>query len=150
MEKEQIISTIKEKVGTTNLSDKTIGVYVDTHQLSEGSEPDDAYWDNATKFLQALQGQYNHDVSTRVTEQTNEKFEEFKKKYVAGLDKKQEEKGSEDESELQKQIAELLGTVNGLKEEIDNAKTQRTQKELMDKVRNGVKGKVLTMKRYSI
>jgi hypothetical protein len=42
MEKEKILSTLTEKLGTTGLSAKTIGDYLDGNLPAEGVEPDDA------------------------------------------------------------------------------------------------------------
>ena len=44
MEAEKIISTLKEQVGTTDFSDRTIGVYVENNPLAEGVEPDEEYF----------------------------------------------------------------------------------------------------------
>lgn len=73
MEKEQILSELTTRLGQTSLSSQTLMKYIDLNPLEEGSEPDDTYFNKATEFLQGLQGQYNHDVATRV--------EDFKKNY---------------------------------------------------------------------
>lgn len=73
MEKEKILSTLKEKLGKTSLSDKTIDNYVNNVLPAEGTEPDDAYFAAHVSILKSLEGQFNHDVATRV--------EDFKKNY---------------------------------------------------------------------
>lgn len=73
METEKIISTLKEKVGTTTLSDKSISDYVGKNLLPEGTEPDDAYFNKHADILKSFTGNFNHDVAARV--------EEFKKNY---------------------------------------------------------------------
>lgn len=73
METEKIISTLKEKIGTTSLSDRTISDYVGNNLLAEGTEPDDAYFDKHTNILKSLSGNFNADVAKGV--------EDFKKNY---------------------------------------------------------------------
>lgn len=89
MEAEKIISTLKEKVGTTDFSDRTIGVYVENNPLAEGVEPDEEYFKKGVTFLKSLQGQYNADFSSKL----NAKVEEFKKNYKPETLVKPETKG---------------------------------------------------------
>lgn len=63
MEKAQILSTLKEKLGTTSLSERTVSTYVDNVLPAQGVEPDDAYWTSHVNILKSLEGQYNHDVA---------------------------------------------------------------------------------------
>lgn len=71
MEQEKILSTLSEKLGETSFSPQTLQKYVELCPVAEGSEPDEAYWNKAVNFLKGMQGQYNHDVATKV--------EDFKK-----------------------------------------------------------------------
>ena len=73
MEQEKILSTLSEKLGETSFSPQTLQKYVELNPVAEGSEPDEAYWNKAVDFLKEMQGQYNHDVATKV--------EDFKKNY---------------------------------------------------------------------
>ena len=66
MEKEQILSTLIEKVGKTSLSSRTIETYVSSHMPADGTEPDDAYWDAAVEFVKSLEGQFSHDVADAI------------------------------------------------------------------------------------
>ena len=73
MEAEKIISTLKEQVGTTNLSDKSLADYVNLNLPPDGTEPDDAYFAKHKGILTSFNGNFNHDVAAKV--------EEFKKNY---------------------------------------------------------------------
>ena len=73
METEKIISTLKEQIGTTSLSDRTITDYVSNNLLAEGTEPDAAYFTKHANILKSLSGNFNADVAKGV--------EEFKKNY---------------------------------------------------------------------
>lgn len=75
METEKIISTLKEKLGETSLSDRTIGDYVKNVLLPEGTEPDATYFERHANILKSLNGNYSHDLASKV--------EEFKKNYKA-------------------------------------------------------------------
>lgn len=77
METEKIISTIKEQIGTTDFSDRTIAKYVELNPVEEGKEPDESYFKKGSEFFKSLQGQYNSDFSTKL----NAKVDEFKKNY---------------------------------------------------------------------
>lgn len=66
METEKIISTLKEKIGTTSLSDRTISDYVRNNLLAEGLEPDASYFEKHTNILKSLNGNFNADVAARV------------------------------------------------------------------------------------
>ena len=68
MEIEKIVSTVQERVGNTDFSAQTIKKYVELNPVAEGQEPDEAYFTKAVSFLQGMQGQYNHDFSTKFAE----------------------------------------------------------------------------------
>jgi len=73
METEKIISTIKEQIGTTSLSGRTITDYVNNNLLADGTEPDAAYFTKHVNILKSITGNFDHDVATKV--------DEFKKNY---------------------------------------------------------------------
>lgn len=64
---------LTQRLGKTQLSDRTLDTYVSGNLPAEGSDPDEAYFSKHASFLQSLQGQFSHDVSVQV--------EEFKKNY---------------------------------------------------------------------
>lgn len=66
METEKILSELKSKLGTTQLSDKTLTAYLGQNLPAEGTEPDEAYYEKHIAVLKALQGQYNADVAAQV------------------------------------------------------------------------------------
>lgn len=68
MEKEKILSELKSKLGTTQLSDRTLNTYLDKNLPAEGTEPDEAYYAKHVDVLKALQGQFDADVAKQVNE----------------------------------------------------------------------------------
>ena len=113
METEKIISTLKEKIGTTSLSDRTISDYVGNNLLAEGTEPDDAYFTKHVNILKSIDGNYNSDVAKKV--------EEFKKNYKPTTGKSHED-GEKPTNDFEARLQAM--------EEAHNAKL----KELEDKL----------------
>lgn len=129
MEQEKILSTLREKLGETSFSERTLQKYVELNPVAEGSEPDEAYWDTAVAFIKGMEGQYNHDVATKV--------EDFKKNY-----KPQQTPPtaptppapSGKESELEKKLKEL-------EERLNAEDSKKVQADLLKKVTAAMKAK---------
>ena len=51
MEREELISKISEKVGRTNVTEQTIGNFVDKFPLAEGTEPTEEYLANVADYF---------------------------------------------------------------------------------------------------
>lgn len=118
MEQEKILSTLSEKLGETSFSPQTLQTYIELNPIAEGSEPDEAYWNKAVGFLKGMQGQYNHDVATKV--------EDFKKNY-----KPQQTKNDD---ELEKKLKELEAR-------LDAEDSKKVQADLLKKVTAAMKAK---------
>lgn len=116
MEQEKILSTLSEKLGETSFSPQTLQAYVELNPIAEGSEPDEAYWNKAVNFLKGMQGQYNHDVATRV--------EDFKKNSVP----------PKNDDELEKKLKELEAR-------LDAEDSKKVQADLLKKVTAAMKAK---------
>lgn len=129
MEKEQILSTLTEKVGKTSFSAQTLEAYVDLNPLAEGAEPDDAYWNKAVYFISKMQGQYNADVARQV--------EDFKKNF------KPQPKGGEGDdkrySALEEKFDKLMDAHTKLTEQLKDKESKQTQEQLMSQVKAEMK-----------
>lgn len=129
MEKEQILSTLTEKVGKTSFSAQTLEAYVDLNPLAEGAEPDDAYWNKAVDFINKMQGQYNADVAKQV--------EDFKKNF------KPQPKGGEGDdkrySALEEKFDKLMDAHTKLTEQLKDKESKQTQEQLMSQVKAEMK-----------
>lgn len=95
MEKEQILSTLNEKLGQTSLSTRTINDYVDNNLPAEGTEFD---FDRHVKILKSLNGNFSADVAAQV--------EDFKKNYKPATSTTETQHKGE-ESDLVKRIKQL-------------------------------------------
>ncbi|MGJ7024922.1 hypothetical protein [Petrimonas sulfuriphila] len=80
MDSEQILSQIKEKVGQTDVSDRTMMSYIDKH-LPKDQEPDDKFYEAAVDIFKSFQGNMSNFAATTVKQQAEAKIEEFKKNY---------------------------------------------------------------------
>lgn len=133
MKKEQILSEITTRLGKTSLSQRTLADYVNRNLPTEGTEPDDAFWEKHVGFLKSLDGNFSHDVSTQV--------EEFKKSY------KPNQQSANDTSQEGKdnEVLELLKGIKNenkeLRERLDRQDQAKMQSELREKVVAGMKAK---------
>ena len=144
MEIEKIVSTVQEKIGNTDFSQQTIQKYVELNPIAEGQEPDEAYFTKAKDFLTAMQGQYNHDFSTKFAEAkknllTEDTFKSMSaeqlaevKKLLEGTTKTEKPNESEEVKALKAEIAKLT-------ERLDNGDKAKVQAELLQKVKNAMK-----------
>ena len=148
MEIEKIVSTVQEKVGNTDFSAQTIQKYVELNPVAEGQEPDEAYFTKAVSFLQGMQGQFNHDFSTKFAEAkknllTEDTFKNLTaeqiaevKKLIEGLKPNPNPNPQTQESEEVKQLKEQL---KQLTERLDNGDTAKQKAELLAKVKAAMK-----------
>lgn len=129
MEKEKILSTLTEKLGTTGLSAKTIGDYLDGNLPAEGVEPDDAYFTKHVTILKSLSGNFNHDVAQQV--------ENFKKNYKPDPQKVEPPKDPEppQPANNDKELQELRNELAGLKTMLTEKQNAETQSAIMKDVR---------------
>ena len=132
MEKEQILSTINEKLTAQGIKtdpwQRTYGDYLDRNLPAEGTEPDEAYFDKHVEILKSLAGQYNHQFAKEV--------ENFKKNYKPTPannepPKANPEPNKEDE-EMRRQLADLT-------KRLDEKESKQTQEQLMSQVKAEMK-----------
>ena len=140
MEAEKIISTIKEQIGTTDFSDRTIGSYVALNPIEEGKEPDENYFKNGAEFFKSLQGQYNSDLSSKL----NTQVEEFKKNYKPDPLKKPDGSDVNKGDDKYNELLEKFNSLSGKFEEKEKFESQRAYKQnLQEKFKAEVESKKL-------
>lgn len=125
MEKEQILSTINEKLGQTSFSEKTISDYVDAFILESEENPD---FDKHVGFLKSLYGNYSADVARQVNE-AKEKL-------------KPQTKGEGDDkrySALEEKFDKLMDAHTKLTERLNEKESKQTQEQLMSQVKAAMK-----------
>ena len=129
MEKEQILSTINERLGTEGIKtdgfQRTFNAYIDANLPAEGTEPDEAYWTRHTTFLKSLSGQFSHDVAEQV---------KLQMKNIPPAPQP-----SKLEPQPNKEVEDLKQTVADLKKRLDEKDSQQTQQQLMSQVKAAMK-----------
>ena len=147
MEIEKIVSSVQEKVGNTDFSAQTIQKYVELNPVAEGQEPDEAYFTKAVDFLKGMQGQFNHDFSTKFSEAkknllTEDTFKNLSAEQLADVKKLIE--GLKPNTQQQQQtespeVAALKAELAAMKERLDNGDKAKQQAELLQKVKAAMK-----------
>ena len=140
MEAEKIISTIKEQIGTTDFSDRTIASYVESNPIEEGKEPDENYFSKGVNFFKSLQGQYNSDLSSKL----NTQVEEFKKTYKPDTLEKPDGSDGNKGDDKYNELLEKFNSLSGKFEEKEKFESQRTYKQnLQEKFKTEIESKNL-------
>jgi len=131
MEQEQILSTLTEKLGQTSFSSQSLSKYVECNLPASGTEPDDSYWEKHVSILKTFQGQFNHDVAEKVTEQANAKFEEYKKNWTppADPDSCGGQAGTPELTTLKEELSKIQARLNSQEQ-------KHVQEELVKQVRS--------------
>lgn len=127
MEKEQILSTINEKLGNTNFSEKTISDYVDAFIPETEETPD---FDKHVGFLKSLYGNFSADVAKQVNE--------AKAKLQPAPANKQQPDDTR-YAALEEKFDKLMGNYEKLTERLAQKESQQTQEQLMSQVKAEMK-----------
>lgn len=126
MEKEQILSTINEKLTAQGIKtepfQRTFGDYLNENLPTEGTEPDDAYFEKHVRVLKSLAGQYNHDFATAV--------EDFKKNWKPEAKTAETKTAGGEKSDLEKRLEQLESR---LAENARNASAATLRSEVISK-----------------
>ena len=140
MEIEKIVSTVQERVGNTDFSAQTIQKYVELNPVAEGQEPDEAYFTKAADFLKGMQGQFNHDFSTKFKEAkknllTEDTFKNMSAEQIAEVKKLIEGLKPDPKPQESEEVKDLKAQIALLTERLDNGDKARQQSELLQKVK---------------
>lgn len=127
MEKEQILSTINEKLGNTNFSEKTISDYVDAFIPETEENPD---FDKHVGFLKSLYGNFSADVAKQVNE--------AKAKLQTPPASKQQPDDTR-YAALEEKFDKLMGNYEKLTEQLAQKESKLTQEQLMSQVKAEMK-----------
>lgn len=138
MEREELLSKINEKLGSTklSLSEKTMNDFADEvlSGITDDAQVSDELLDRKVSFLKSLDGNLHYDVSKQV--------EEYKKSYKP-LNKVKIEENNETEKgdELRQKIAELELRYNEIEEQRKSEANARNKESLVSSAVNIVKDK---------
>lgn len=130
MEKEQILSTINERLAAEGIKtesfQRTFNDYIAENLPADGAEPDDAYWQKHVRVLKSISGQFSHDLAEAIKGQAKNATP------PANEPPKQSPEPNKEVEDIRKQIAELV-------KRLDEEKSQQTQQQLMSQVKAEMK-----------
>ena len=112
MEQEQILSNLRDGLGQTSLSERTISDFASVLEVPEDETLHGDFFSKQIKILKTVEGQLSHDVATKV--------EDFKKNFKPVEQPKQEPKKNEDE---------IPDYVKELREELASIKNKELEKQ---------------------
>lgn len=127
MEKEQILSTLNEKLGQISLSQRTISAYIGHFLPAEGTEPDDAYWEKHIEILNSLNGNYSADVAAFT--------EDYKKKHAPAADDSRKDDGEEGDGEVKR----LRERIEELARKYEERESASSREKYLAKVKSEMK-----------
>lgn len=134
MEREELISKISGKVGRTNVTEQTIGNFVDKFPLAEGVEPTEEYIANVAEYFKTtVSGNISLEAANAV-KPLNEQIAGMKEQ-IAKLQGTQPDPSKNAEIQQMMQTLQELKTANEeLKNQFSSITTKQTQQQLMEQV----------------
>jgi regulator of replication initiation timing len=134
MEREELISKISEKVGRTNVTEQTIGNFVDKFPLAEGTEPTEEYLANvADYFKTTVSGNISLEAANAV-KPLNEQIAALKEQ-IAKMQGTPPTPSKDTEIQQMMQTLNELKTANEeLKNQFSSIMTKQTQQQMMEQV----------------
>ena len=146
MEIEKIVSTVQSKVGNTDFSAQTIKKYVELNPVADGQEPDEAYFTKAVSFFQGMQGQYNHDFSTKFAEAkknllTEDTFKDMSAEQIAEIKTLLEglKPNPEPQPQESEEVKALKEQLKQLTDRLDSSDKAKQHAEVLQKVKAEMK-----------
>lgn len=146
MEIEKIVSNVQERVGNTDFSAQTIRKAVELYSVADGQEPDEAYFAKVADFVKGMQGQYNHDFSTKFKEAkknllTEDTFKDMSAEQIAEIKRLVEglKPNPEDKPQESEEVKALKEQIKQLADRLDNGDKARRQEDVLQKVKTLMK-----------
>lgn len=141
MEKEQLLSELKNKLGTTSLSERTLGDYVANilPTITSDEQVNDTFYAAHVGILKSLEGQFNKDVADRVKIAQSE-WEKAHPKPQPNPNPKPEEP----KDDPNKEFAEIKAALVAMQQKLDEAEKAKLASNLLDSVKSAMKAKGAT------
>lgn len=141
MEKEQLLSALKAKLGTTGLSERTLSEYVANilPTITSDEQVNDTFYAAHVGILKSLDGQLNKDVADRVKVAQSE----WEKNHP-NPQPNPNPNPADPKNEPNKENEELKAMIAKLTERLDNQDKRNAEKNLLDGVKSAMKAKGAT------
>ena len=141
MEKEQLLSEIKSKLGTTSLSERTLSEYVANilPTITSDEQVNDTFYAAHTAILKSLEGQLNKDVADRVKVAQSE-WEKNRQTHTPNPNPNPTDPKNEPNSILQ----EMQAAITSMQKKLEEAEKAKVSENLLASVKSAMKAKGAT------
>lgn len=141
MEKEQLLSEIKSKLGTTSLSERTLSEYVANilPTITSDEQVNDTFYAAHTAILKSLEGQLNKDVADRVKVAQSE-WEKNRQTPTPNPNPNPTDPKNEPNSILQ----EMQAAITSMQKKLEEAEKAKVSENLLASVKSAMKAKGAT------
>lgn len=141
MEKEQLLSELKNRLGTTGLSERTLSEYVGSimQTITSDEQVNDTFYAAHVGILKSLAGQFNKDVADRV----NAAKSEWEKSRQTPPEPTPNP-NPEPKNEPSKESEELKAMIAKLTERLDAQDKRKAESDLLNSVKEAMKAKGAT------
>lgn len=132
MEKEQLLSELKSKLGTTNLSERTLSEYVANilPTITSDEQVNDTFYAAHVGILKSMSGQLNKDVADRVK--------------AAQGEWEKNRSNPDPKDEPNKELAEMRAMIAAMQQKLDDADKAKLQANVLESVKSAMKAKGAT------
>lgn len=141
MEKEQLLSELKSKLGTTSLSERTLGDYVANilPTVTSDEQVNDTFYAVHVGILKSLEGQYNKDVADRVKAAQSE----WEKNHP-NPQPNPNPTPTDPKNEPSNEYAEIKAALAAMQKKLDEADKAKLANEMLNSVKSAMKAKGAT------
>ena len=141
MEKEQLLSELKSKLGTTSLSERTLSEYVGNvlPTITSDEQVNDAFYVAHVGILKSMEGQLNKDVADRVKSARSE----WEKTHQTPTPN-HNPNSTDQKDETNKELEEMKSMIAAMQQKLDAADKAKLSSELLANVKSAMKAKGAT------
>ena len=141
MEKEQLLSELKTKLGTTSLSERTLSEYVGNvlPTITSDEQVNDTFYAAHVGILKSIEGQLNKDVADRVKTAKSE----WEKNHPTPTPNPNPNP-TDPKNELNKELEEMKSTIAAMQQKLEAADKAKLSSDMMASVKSAMKAKGAT------
>lgn len=141
MEKEQLLSELKTKLGTTSLSERTLSEYVGNvlPTITSDEQVNDTFYATHVGILKSIEGQLNKDVADRVKTAKSE----WEKNHPTPTPNPNPNP-TDPKNEPNKELEEMKSMIAAMQQKLEAADKAKLSSDMMASVKSAMKAKGAT------
>ena len=141
MEKEQLLSELKTKLGTTSLSERTLSEYVGNvlPTITSDEQVNDTFYAAHVGILKSIEGQLNKDVADRVKTAKSE----WEKNHPSH-NPNPNPNPTDPKNEPNKELEEMKSMIAAMQQKLEAADKAKLSSDMMASVKSAMKAKGAT------